>query len=268
MLKQIAKENNLQKPTEIKTWLADLQKCKWNNRTKTKFIDDYNSYLNFAKLKWIAPKYQITERLPFIPTETEIDQLIASCGKQISTVLQMLKETGMRIGEATKIKWIDINYEHKTVNITPEKGSNPRILPISDKLTGMINRLPKNRETLFQPQTKYLRTYFDEQRKTATEKLQNPRLKKITFHTLRHYKGTMEYHKTKDIMHVKYVLGHKNINSTIIYINIEQAIFLTETDEWTSKVSHNTEEEQKLIETGFQLVRSINETTAIYKKRK
>lgn len=132
----------------------------------------------------------------------------------------------------------------------------------------MINRLPKNRETVFQPQAKYLRTYFDEQRKNAAEKLQQPRLKEITFHTLRHWKATMEYHTTKDIMHVKYILGHKSINCTIIYINIEQAIFLNETDEWITKVSHNTDEEIKLIEANFQLVRAINETTAIYKKRK
>jgi hypothetical protein len=31
---------------------------------------------------------------------------------------------------------------------------------------------------------------------------------------------------------------------------------------------HNFKEESQLIEGGFQLVRSINETTAIYKKRK
>jgi hypothetical protein len=52
------------------------------------------------------------------------------------------------------------------------------------------------------------------------------------------------------------------------YINLESALFLTNTDEWTSKVSHNLEEETQLIETGFTLVRNINETTAIYKKRK
>jgi integrase len=110
--------------------------------------------------------------------------------------------------------------------------------------------------------------YFCTQRKAIAEKMNNPRLLKISFHTLRHWKGTMEYHKTKDIMHVKYVLGHKSINCTLIYINLESALFLSNTDEWISKVSHNLDEETQLIEAGFQLVRSINETTAIYKKRK
>jgi hypothetical protein len=54
----------------------------------------------------------------------------------------------------------------------------------------------------------------------------------------------------------------------MIYINIEQALFLQETDEWTTIVTHNIKEETKAINAGFQLVRAVNETTAIYKKRK
>ena len=41
------------------------------------------------------------------------------------------------------------------------------------------------------------------QRKQVAHKLQNPRINKITFHTLRHLFGSMEYFKTKDILHVK-----------------------------------------------------------------
>jgi len=103
--------------------------------------------------------------------------------------------------------------------------------------------------------------------RTAT-KLGNQRILKISPHTFRHWKATILYHETKDIIHVKTILGHKSINSTMIYINIENALFLQETDEWTTIVTHNIDEETKAINTGFQLVRAINETTAIYKKRK
>jgi len=47
-------------------------------------------------------------------------------------------------------------------------------------------------------------------------KLGNPRLLKIGFHSFRHWKGTMEHHKTKDIIHVKELLGHKNIQNTLV----------------------------------------------------
>jgi len=67
-------------------------------------------------------------------------------------------------------------------------------------------------------------------------------------------KGTREYHKTKDIMHVKYVLGHKTINCTLIYINIEEALCLADSNEWICKVAHNEQEEIELIQANFTFV--------------
>jgi integrase len=265
MLRTISKLCNINEPEQVKTTLSTI---KWKNQTKKQFISTYTQFLKTINKQWKKPKYTIEEKIPFIPTETEIDQLIASCGTRTATLLETLKETGARIGEATKIKWKDINTQQKTINITPEKGSNPRILPINDKLINMLNRFTKRNEHVFIQDIDSLRTTFVNQRTETSKKLQNERLKQISFHTLRHFKGTMEYHKTKDIMHVKYVLGHKKIESTMIYINIEQALYLADTDEWTHKVSHSLEEEGQLIEANFTLVRSINETTAIYKKRK
>jgi integrase len=40
-----------------------------------------------------------------------------------STYLQLLKETGMKFGEALMLKWTDFDLENRTINITPEKGS-------------------------------------------------------------------------------------------------------------------------------------------------
>ena len=175
----------------------------------------------------------------------------------------------MRIGELCMLKWIDLDTERRTISITPEKGSTPRILSISTKLVAMLTELSKQHSpNIFQPQKKMLREYFSIQRKEISKRLENPRLKQITFYTFRHWKGTMEYYKTLDQKHVQYILGHKSIVSTDKYIHYTNALFHITTDEWTSKVSHNLEEETQLIDAGFSLVRSINETTAIYKKRK
>jgi len=78
---------------------------------------------------------------------------------------------------------------------------------------------------------------FTKIRAKNIKKIGNPRLLKITFHILRHWKGTMEYHKTQDILHVKEILGHKNINNTLIYINLERAVFKMSNDRFTVKSS-------------------------------
>jgi len=47
----------------------------------------------------------------------------------------------------------------------------------------------------------------------------------------------MKYHRTKDIMHVKYLLGHRNIRNTLIYLNLEATIFQEGSDEFHIKVA-------------------------------
>jgi integrase len=263
-LKQLAVTANLIDTEQVKETILSQ---KWTTLSKRRYLETYASLLKYLGLKWTKPRVTVEARIPFIPTETELDLLIASCGSRMATLLQTLKETGARVSEAVKLKWIDLSTEQKTLNITPSKNSNPRLLPISDKLLNMMNRLPHTREHIFAQAINGLRTSYDTQRKQTSQKLQSPRILKISFHTFRHWKGTMEYHKTKDIMHVKQVLGHKNINNTMIYINIEQAIFLSQSDEWTCKIAHNEQEVTQLIETGFDYVTDIDGHKA-FRKRK
>jgi integrase len=105
------------------------------------------------------------------------------------------------------------------------------------------------------------------QRKNAARRLGNPRLLKVSFRTLRHWKGTMEYHKTKDIIHVKRILGHKSIQNTMIYINLEAALFQADADEFTVRVARTMDEACSLIEAGFDYVTDM-EGGKIFRRRK
>ena len=77
----------------------------------------------------------------------------------------------------------------------------------------------------------------------------------------------MEYHKTKDILHVKEMLGHKSIQNTLIYVNIEHALFQNQTDEFHVKTAKTVEEAISLAEVGFEYVTEI-EVVKIFRKRK
>lgn len=255
---------NLNNPEEVKEQLSEM---KWKDATKKQFVAFYCNYAEFKGITWKKPIYKPIQHIPFIPTETEIDQLISATHNHIAPILQLLKETGMRIGEAFLLKWVDLDVERKTLRITPEKGSNPRILPVSNKLLDMLATFPRDREHILPKQQKAIRNCYTEQRNQASQKLANPRLKQITFHTFRHWKGTMEYHKTKDIVHVKYVLGHKTIECTMIYINIEQATFLSDSDEYTVRTASTIKEACELIEAGFQYITEM-EGLKIFRKRK
>ncbi|MBM3292407.1 hypothetical protein FJY84_06980 [Candidatus Bathyarchaeota archaeon] len=107
---------------------------KWVEKRKAYAVDAYTLFLKMIDRTWEPPKFTESRKLPFIPKESEIDALIAGSGYKISTYLQLLKETAMRAGEAQKVTWNDIDFETSTIRVTPEKGSNPRIFKISNKL--------------------------------------------------------------------------------------------------------------------------------------
>jgi integrase len=98
------------------------------------------------------------------------------------------------------------------------------------------------------------------------QKLGNPRLKNITFKTLRHWKATLEYHRTKDIVHVMQFLGHKNIKNTLVYIHLAEELFKGE-QEYVSKVAKTTTDTCTLVEAGFEYVCDF-ENAKIFRKRK
>ena len=139
---------NLFDPESVKEVIA---KQKWSSARRYNVISAYNSFLKFIGLSWEKPKCKVERKIPFIPTEAEIDALIAGSG--------------------------------------------------------------------------------------------------------RHWKATMLYHQTKDILYVKRFLGHKKLENTEIYVNIEQTLFgESENDEFTVKVASTPEEIKQLLEVGFEYI--------------
>jgi len=255
---------NLFNPEEAKGFLA---KASWKESTKITIVGILTVWFRFLKLQWEPPEYIAEAKIPFIPTEQELDALIAASGKKTATYLQLMKETGARAGEVSKLTWTDIDFQQRVVRIKPEKGSLPRMLPLSSKAIEMLNNIPKTSDRIFLFADD-MRSVFYVQRKRIARKLANPRLLQISFHTFRHWKGTMEYHKTKDIFYVKELLGHKSIMSTQVYIHIERALFLNAPpDEYHVKVAKKQEEITQLLETGFEYVLQ-KDGLAFFRKRK
>jgi len=241
----------------------------WSDGSKNNAAQAYRSFCELHKIpipeginleKWGRQP----QKLPWVPLETEIDQLIAGCLRLIATFLQLLKETGMRSGEAIRLTWADVDLEHGVVTINrPEKHSLPRQFKISGKLLAMLNCLPKENEKVFTIDLRTMRKRFMWQRNRISQKLQNPRIKRITFHTLRHWYGTMEYHKTKDILRVQDRLGHKSITSTLIYTHLVNF----EADEYHTATSKSLKEDEELLKAGFEYV-TERDGVKIYRKRK
>ncbi len=103
----------------------------------------YTIFLRVHRRTWEPTTYRVTRKLPFIPTEEDIDALIAGCGRKTADLLQLLKETGMRIGEVLRLRWTDVDLERGMIILNePEKRGNPLVFKISQKLAKMLGALP------------------------------------------------------------------------------------------------------------------------------
>jgi integrase len=258
---------NFYDPETVKDVIA---KQTWSNGRKNNAVDAYSSFLKMVGGKWEPPTYEKIRKLPFIPKETEIDQLIAGCSPRMATFLQLLKETGVRCGEAWMLRWNDVDFESKVVNITPEKGSNPRINAMSNRLVSMLQSLQKNHGAwVFSYPNMPVDHHADnfcQQRKRIAHQTRNPRLLQIHFHTLRYWRGTMLYHQWHSEYYVMQQLGHRKIEITLLYIQLEEALFQGTVD-YISKVGKTEAEICKLVEDGFEFVCDF-QGNKIFRKRK
>jgi hypothetical protein len=73
----------------------------------------------------------------------------------------------------------------------------------------------------------------------------------------------MEYHKTKGIVHVMRMLGHKKIENTMIYTQL----ISFESDQYHARTAKTLKETCDLVEAGFEYVTDLDDCK-IFRKPK
>jgi len=242
----------------------------WSARAKRNYADWYSRFAKYLGMIWEKPEYKPPDKVPFIPLESEIDQLIAGSRKKLSIALQIAKETAARIGEILRLRWTDIDFEKSIIAINePEKGSNSGIYKVSSDLITRISSLPRCSERIFgKSSIDSLTNMLTTTKRRLASSFCNPRLLQIHFHTLRHWKLTMYAHVIKDPFQVQMFARHKDMKSTMRYIHLEKVLYQTsDKDEWIVKTAKTVEEASDLVKVGFDYVMEI-EGFKLFKKRK
>jgi integrase len=266
LIKHVSNGVNLSDPEAFKNQLA--RKEHWSNRTKLIEVSIYDGFLRFLKTPWEKPEYRIEKKATFIPTEQEIDELSAAVGKKLTTFLHILKETALRAGECALLQWTDIDFQRKLISVKTEKGSDPRIIPISTELVEMLSIMPRKSERVFPATKGAISSNYYQQRKKIARKLGNPRLLKIGFHTFRHWKLTTYAHEVRDPFMVQDFAGHKDMKSTMLYIHLEKQIYRNgRSEDYHVAAAKTVEEASSLIAVGYEFVHEYN-GVMIYRKRK
>ncbi|MGD6808615.1 MAG: hypothetical protein ACQCN3_02845 [Candidatus Bathyarchaeia archaeon] len=208
-----------------------------------------------TKLSWERPEYHQEEIIPFIPEESELDQLIAAAqSKRMAAYLQTLKETFTDPSEALRIQRdTDINGNLITIRY-PVKNHRPRTLEVSDKCIAMVNMAPRKSNLLFDCRYSVMNHAFLKLKKRVATKTKNDRIIHVELRSFRHYAGTKiaELSNGNPITVMK-ALGLKNIDNAMKYINIWKLSFRTET-QWEYMTVTTPDEMKIALLGGFEYV--------------
>jgi integrase len=255
---------NLDNPDSVKEYLAKKES---SNGYKEALCDGYDRYIKYNGLEWTRPRYQRDDQPPYVPTEEEVNILIANSGPKYALLLSLIRDTGMRPIEVerSKVKWFDL--ERGAVNVQTAKHGRGRTLELKPKTLAMLKEHIGRRRLGLNDQifgkVKTMRGVLKEIKERTSHKLQRPELLRISLYSLRHFFGTMTYHRTKDILYTQQKMGHRNIKNTLIYTHLINF----KSDEYSVKVAETVQEACRLIEAGFEYVTTM-ESIKLFRRRK
>ncbi len=166
----------LTNPDSILTVLASHEK--WGSGYKKNLLQAYKAYAKWKKISLQdieLPKFRTRHNAPFVPKESQLDQLIAGSGWKTGAFLQLLKETGARTKEAASLQWSDIDTtNHKVTARNPAKNGLPRQIHVSEKCIEMIKRQPHNGDYVFGKDPENIRKRMRKKnKKTGSSPTQN-----------------------------------------------------------------------------------------------
>jgi len=263
-LRNLTKRVDLDEPEEVKRFLAGTE---WSNGYKENMVNAYNHYAVVHGLSWKRPRYQRAYSIKRLPLEADIDLIIRYTKIKNRVAFRLIKECGLRPIEVSELTPAHIDLDRGTVHPETAKGGGARVLKLKKDTLAMLVRLLVDKslhENIFS-KSKSLQKNWCRLRNILAERYGKTELKQIRLYDLRHFYGTMLYHETKDLVHVQRKMGHRNIKSTLTYIDL--ADFRKEEEEYISKVVCTPEQIQQLIESGFEYVCQRHDLV-FFRKRK
>ena len=187
--------------------------------------------LNLPDKKIGLPQIHRQNDLPIVLNKTEVRALLlAPKYLRHRLMFGLLYGCGLRSYELCDLHCSDIDFERKTVFIRKKKGHTDRYLPLSDMLARGLKKYINNdhpADYLFYSQVS---TDGNQQPITARaiqwaikeSRSKISTYKKFTAHTLRHSFATHLLEDGINILTIKELMGHKRIETTMIYLQIAE----------------------------------------------
>jgi site-specific recombinase XerD len=182
------------------------------------------------EMQIMLPSIERPNKLPVVLSRSEVKQLL-EIPKLLKhrLVLAMLYGCGLRCFELRNLHLRDLDFDRKMLHIRQGKGRKDRYVPLSKlQIRGLKKYIAAEN-----PSTWCFNGYDRENHPTALStrgvqwivreaRKHSGIQKEITTHSLRHSYATHLLEMGLDIMSVKDLLGHADIQTTLVYLHVAQ----------------------------------------------
>jgi integrase/recombinase XerD len=164
-------------------------------------------------------------RLPNVLSKGDVRKILTVLTNEKHRVmLSLIYACGLRRSELLKLQPGDVERGRKLLRIKQSKGFKDRIVPLSEKIIGMIDDYInhyKPQKHLFEgqwPGEMYSASSLEKVFKNACEKAGLG--SEVTLHWLRHSYATHLLEAGTDLRHIQELLGHRSSRTTEIYTHV------------------------------------------------
>lgn len=183
------------------------------------------------------PEIKHEKRVQVVLSKEEVWRLLKSCQLLKHKILiGLLYGCGLRCLEVRSVRLQDLDYDRKQLRVVQGKGKKDRYVPLSEHLIRGLKayvRAEKPKEWLFNgaPSGYQQRAGGDFDSRYSQKGVQwavkqackqAGITKDVHVHTLRHTFATHLLEEGMDIITLKHLLGHENIETTMEYLQIAQ----------------------------------------------
>lgn len=190
----------------------------FNQAVKWDYLHE-NPGKNIQKIKGLPPK------LPRFLSQDELGAFFKHCPDKHLPLFKMFYYTGMRRDEVRDLRWSDVDFDRKVIIVRSKETFTPksteREIPIHPELMKILQALPRSHELIFtQNGDPHGRNVFRDWFLSICKKAG---IKDITLHDMRHSFASHLIMKGVDLTTVKELLGHADIQTTMIYSHLAKA---------------------------------------------
>ena len=203
-----------------------------NHKSESTIHIYYESLKYFYKMHnklSILPKLsfpRINNKIPIVLSRSDTQiLLLKSQSLKYKTILTTIYSAGLRISEATNLKLSDIDFSRKTIYIRNSKNKKDRYTILANETIKLLQQYIN----VYQP-IDYLFYSNDITKKISTDCIQKYfkcHIRNCGFdasihvHTLRHCFATHLLEEGTSIFYIMKLLGHSNIQTTMIYLHMQ-----------------------------------------------